>query len=139
MPHNHSNKSFSIKSFFSTSIFYDFNRETFRTTPREKKNNLVQNSEARLVNTYEDDIAFFQTSEGLPEVAYSTKHFSYNARFDTKEKIKSTGKMIRQVLLCARNVYVPWPLGENQLFQGNFQTTELTNLLLTSILYGKGK
>ena len=47
--------------------------------------------------------------------------------------------MIRQVLLCARNVYVPWPLGENQLFQGNFQTTELTNLLLTSILYGKGK
>ena len=42
----------------------------------KKKDTLVQNIKARLVNTYGDDIAFFQTSEGLSEVIYSTKNFS---------------------------------------------------------------
>ena len=53
--------------------------------------------------------------------------------------IKSIGKMIRQELLSAPDVFVSWPTGENQLLQGNFQTPELTKLLLTSVLSGKGK
>ena len=47
--------------------------------------------------------------------------------------------MIRQELLSAPDVFVSWPTGENQLLQGNFQTPELTKLLLTSVLSGKGK
>ena len=80
----------------------------------EKKGILVWNLKARLVNTYGDDIAFFQKSEGLPEVVYTTKNFSHNARYDTKETIKSIGKMIRKELLCAPDIFVSWPPGENQ-------------------------
>ena len=93
----------------------------------------------RLVNTYGDDIAFFQKSEGLAEVVYSTKNFSYNAGYETKETIKSIGKMIRRKLLSAPDVSVSWPSGKNQLLQGNFQTPEFTKLLLTSVLSGKSK
>ena len=47
--------------------------------------------------------------------------------------------MIRPELHCAPDVLASWPSGENQLFQGNLQSPELTKLLLTSILSGKGK
>ena len=36
-------------------------------------------------------------------------------------------------------MFVLWPPEENQLLQGNFQTPELTKLLLTLVLSGKGK
>ena len=114
-----------------------------RATPREKRNwkkeTLVRNLKVRLVNTYGDDIAFFQKSGGLPEVVYSTRNFSDNAGYETKETTKSIAKMIRQELLSAPDVFVSWPPGENQLLQGNFRTPELTKLLLTWILPGKGK
>ena len=84
-------------------------------------------------------IVFFQKYEGLPEVVYSTKSFFYNVRYETKETMKSIGKMIRQELPSAPDVVVSWPPRENQLLQGNFQTPELTNLSLTSILSGKSK
>ena len=60
------------------------------------------------------------------------------ARYETKETIKSIGKMIRQELLSAPDVFVSWPPGQNQLLQENFQTPELTKLLLTLILSEKG-
>ena len=47
--------------------------------------------------------------------------------------------MIRQELLSALDAFVSWPPGKNQLLQGNFQNPELTKLLLTLILSGKGK
>ena len=47
--------------------------------------------------------------------------------------------MIRQELLSAPDVFVSWPPGQNQLLQENFQTPELTKLLLTLILSEKGK
>ena len=55
------------------------------------------------------------------------------------ETIKWIGKMIRPELLCAPDVLASRSSGENQLLQGNFQSPELTKLLLTSILSGKGK
>ena len=104
----------------------------------KKRHPLVQNLKARLVNTYGDDLALFQKSEGLPEVVYSTKNVSYNPRNETKETIKTIGKMIRQGL-APGILFVLWPAGEKQLLQGNFESPELTNLLLTSVLSGKGK
>ena len=46
--------------------------------------------------------------------------------------------MIRRELLSAPDVFVSCPPGKNQLHQGHFRTPELTKLLLTSILSGKG-
>ena len=70
--------------------------------------------QSQTLNTYGDDTAFFQKSEGLPEVVYSTKNFSYNAPYETKETIKSIGKMIRQDLSAA-DVFVLRPPRENQV------------------------
>ena len=108
--------------------------------PREKRNSKKalwsETWKPDLLILIWDDIAFFQKSEGLPEVVYSTKNFSYNAHYETKETIKTIDKMIRQELLSRPDVFVLWPPRENQLLQGNFQTPELTKLLLTSILSG---
>ena len=49
-----------------------------------------------------------------------------------------TNLMIRQELLSASDAFISWPPGENQLRQGNFQNPQFTNLLLTSVLSGKG-
>ena len=47
--------------------------------------------------------------------------------------------MIKQELHSAPDEFLLWSPGGNQLFQGNFQTSELIKLLLTSVLSGKGK
>ena len=49
-----------------------------------------------------------------------------------------TNLMIRQERLSASDAFVSWHPGENQLRQGNFQNPQFTNLLLTSVLSGKG-
>ena len=67
-------------------------------------------------------IVFFQKSEGLPEVAYSTKNVFCNVRYETKETTKNNGKIARQELLSATDVFVSWAPVENQLLQGSFQT-----------------
>ena len=104
----------------------------------ERKGLIARNLKQRLLKVFGDRIAFFQKSQGMPEIIYGTEEVKLNLKSSLK-KVKEIGKLIREELMNAPEIYSCWPPTEKELLQNEFEIASFTEVFPISVLSAKGK
>ena len=99
---------------------------------------IVRNLKQRLLKAFGDRITIFQKSQGMPEIIYGTEEVKLNLDSSLK-KVKEIGRLIREELMNAPEIYSCWPPTEKELLQNEFEIPPFTEAFLISVLSAKGK
>ena len=98
-------------------------RELQETAGIEPKGTMLKNVKSRLKNTFGKKVDFFQRSDGLPEIIYSTENIPFkdstSERSDV-ELLKKTAKRLLQELLNSLDVFSSWPPTEIEILSAKY-------------------
>ena len=98
-------------------------RELQETAGIEPKGTMLKNVKSRLKNTFGKKVDFFQRSDGLPEIIYSTENIPFkdstSERSDV-ELLKKTAKRLLQELLNSLDVFSSWSPTEIEILSAKY-------------------
>ena len=116
-------------------------RKLQETAGIEPKGILVKNVKSRLKNALGKKVAFFQRSDGLPEVIYGNENVPFKdstSESSDAELVKKTAKLLRQEHLSSPDVCSSWPPTEREVLSAKYISPPLVESFLSTLLTSSG-